>query len=151
MTTSFAICGKIAHTIRGVSRYRVSIVLCSLVLADSQAADAWMGQPLCSLEPPPDLSLSAPTHAPMCMPVVRDPSSMRNLAESAAKQAWRQALALTETDPEQALLELEIVHEAMPRLRDMVTLHKGILFSQTPASFRCTQCFCSGIRRKRRF
>lgn len=129
MPSFFANVAQSAHTDRGVRR-----ILTLVLLGLSVPVRAWTGEPVCALEPPPLLSMplspEAPEPAPMCMPVLRDPSGAQDLGPQAAREAWRSFQALATSDPELALLRLPVLEAALPRLADVFALRRGDLLLQ---------------------
>ncbi len=90
------------------------------------SASAWDDAPLCALEPPPPL-LSLPSEAPpepappMCRASTRT-MRRRDLSDARAREAWARA---TSEDDDAALLALDTVAHALPRLEDLVELRRG--------------------------
>ncbi len=115
-----------AHTDHGVWR-----LLTLALLGFALPAKAWTGEPVCALEPPPELSLPLSLEAPepprMCMPVLRDPNGAQDWSAEAAREAWRAHRALAGSDPQAALLRLPLLEAALPRLADVFALRRGDL------------------------
>lgn len=101
----------------------------------SGSASAWDDAPLCALEPPPpllSLASAAPLEPapPMCRTITQ-PLRRRDLNDARARDAWARA---TSDDDDAALLALDTVAHALPRLVDLVELRRGeILFARAEA------------------
>lgn len=105
---------------------RLGIVLLAGSATGTSIARAWDDAPLCALEAPPRLfSLpSAPEpepEAPMCRPDAVT-TTRRELDGTVARDAWARANADTSDG---ALLALDTVATALPRLSDLVALRRG--------------------------
>ncbi len=122
----FAKVAQSTHTGIGVRQ-----ILTLVLLGLSLPVRAWSGEPLCALEPAPLLSMplssEAPHPAPMCMPVLRDPTGARDLGPATARETWRVFRELGASDPEAALLRIPLLEAALPRLADVFALHRGDL------------------------
>jgi soluble lytic murein transglycosylase len=105
---------------------RLGLVLLAGFATRASTARAWDDAPLCALEAPPRLfSLpSAPPpepEPPMCRPDAAT-TTRRELEGSVARDAWTRANADTS---DAALLALDTVAAAHPRLADLVALRRG--------------------------
>lgn len=147
MHSFFALCPDRAHTDRGVRLLSVGLLFGAVMI--SSPTRAWSGEPLCAFEPEPLVSLpepvevSADTPTPVAMCMVPEPTTARDLSAPSVQDAWHRAHNLESA--EHALLELQRVEEAMPRLRDLVQLQRGELLLQLERWTDARQAFADGV------
>lgn len=143
----FALCPNRAHTDRGVRLLSVGLLFVAVLI--SSPTRAWSGEPLCAFEPETLVSLPEPaehgidTPMPIRMCVVPEPTSARDLTAPSVRDAWQRAQTLDSA--ERALLELQRVDEAMPRLRDLIQVQRGELLLQLERWADARQAFADAI------
>ena len=104
---------------------------------------------MCAFDPDTLVSLpelaeaTIETPAPVRMCVAPEPTSAVDLTPPSVRDAWRRAHDLDSA--ERALLELQRVDEAMPRLRDVVALRRGELLMQLERWDDARQAFADSV------